>query len=76
MTLPNIRGFSKNDIEDILNMFSKTDLNKNEFTDTIIRLRAVGKTMEAIISCFLIYLYMEAIISLHQHFGPQYQRYQ
>ena len=50
MTFPNIRGYAGNDIEDIINIFSKTDLNKTEFTDTLIRLRAVGKTIEAIMS--------------------------
>ena len=56
MTLPNIRGYAGNDIEDIINMFSKTDLNKADFTDTIIRLRAVGKTMEAILSTNILVL--------------------
>ena len=50
MTLPNIQGYAGNDIEDIINMFSITDLNKAEFRDTILRLLAVGKTMEAIMS--------------------------
>ena len=37
MTLPNIRGYAGNDIEDIIIMFSKMDLNIADFTDTIDR---------------------------------------